>query len=158
AQELADDLRRYLEGRPIRAQRPSLPQRAARWARRHRTVVRAAGVVLALAVAALAVCTLLIGRANQGVNQALERERQLREQERQHSYYQLIALAERELSANNLSRAEQLLRQCPPELRGWEWYYLKRLRYPGLQPLSHSGLVHFAVFSPDDRRIASCSQ
>ncbi len=40
AQELADDLRRYLEDRPIHAKNPSLLQRARKWARRHRTVVR----------------------------------------------------------------------------------------------------------------------
>jgi hypothetical protein len=35
AQELADDLRRYLEDKPIRARRPTLRQRARKWARRH---------------------------------------------------------------------------------------------------------------------------
>src|SRR5205814_175282 len=46
AGELAEDLRRYLEDRPIRARRPPLRQRASRWARRHRAVVW--GAVLAL--------------------------------------------------------------------------------------------------------------
>ena len=36
AQELADDLRRFLEHRPIKARRPTLAERAAKWARRHR--------------------------------------------------------------------------------------------------------------------------
>src|SRR5262249_39264307 len=36
AQELADDLRRFLEDRPVLARKPSLGFRAARWARRHR--------------------------------------------------------------------------------------------------------------------------
>src|SRR5262249_39760930 len=31
AQELADDLHRFLEDRPIRARKPNLPQRAAKW-------------------------------------------------------------------------------------------------------------------------------
>jgi len=42
AQELADDLRRYLEDRPIKARRPSWRQVAAKWARRHKTLVWAA--------------------------------------------------------------------------------------------------------------------
>lgn len=46
AQELADDLRRWLEDRPIRARRPSWRQVAARWARRHRPVVGAGAVLL----------------------------------------------------------------------------------------------------------------
>jgi serine/threonine protein kinase/formylglycine-generating enzyme required for sulfatase activity len=69
AQELADDLRRFLEDKPIQAKRPTLLQRAAKWARRHKTVVQAGGVVLGLAVLALVVSTLLIGRAQQRTQQ-----------------------------------------------------------------------------------------
>jgi hypothetical protein len=47
-QELADDLRRFLDDKPIRARKPSLRQMAARWARRHRAVVWAAAAVLLL--------------------------------------------------------------------------------------------------------------
>jgi eukaryotic-like serine/threonine-protein kinase len=61
AQELADDLRRFLEDRPIQAKRPTLLQRAAKWARRHKTVVRAAAAVLGLAV----VASVFIWRAQQ---------------------------------------------------------------------------------------------
>jgi len=46
AQELADDLERYLKDEPIRAKRPTLVQRARKWARRHKPVVGAAVVVL----------------------------------------------------------------------------------------------------------------
>jgi tetratricopeptide (TPR) repeat protein len=53
AAELADDLRHWLEDRPIHARRPSLRQAAAKWARRHRSAVWAAAVVL-LVVAVLA--------------------------------------------------------------------------------------------------------
>jgi serine/threonine protein kinase len=63
AQELADDLRRFLEDRPIRARRPSLWQRARKWARRHRPVVVSAAVLLALAVLALAVTSVLLTAA-----------------------------------------------------------------------------------------------
>jgi tetratricopeptide (TPR) repeat protein len=50
AQELADDLRRVLEDKPIRAKRPSTFQRARKWSRRHKPVVWSAAVVCALAV------------------------------------------------------------------------------------------------------------
>jgi eukaryotic-like serine/threonine-protein kinase len=39
SQELADDLRRFLEDKPIRAKRPTLFQRASKWRRRHPAVV-----------------------------------------------------------------------------------------------------------------------
>jgi tetratricopeptide (TPR) repeat protein len=49
AQELADDLQRFLKDEPIRARRPTLVQRARKWARRHRAVVRSAtAAVLAI--------------------------------------------------------------------------------------------------------------
>jgi WD40 repeat protein len=144
---LADDLRRFLEDKPIKAKRPSLRQRAAKWARRHKTVV----VMFLLAVAGLAVSTVLIWQAKEDVKQSLEREQQ-------NAYFQRIALAEREWSANNLSRMYQLLEECPTDLRGWEWHYLNRLRYKALAPLRHEAAVQSAVFSPDGRRIASADQ
>jgi eukaryotic-like serine/threonine-protein kinase len=51
ARELADDLRRFVDNRPILARRPTLPQRLRKLARRHPSVV-VAGVVLLILVAA----------------------------------------------------------------------------------------------------------
>jgi serine/threonine protein kinase/lipopolysaccharide biosynthesis regulator YciM len=48
AQELADDLRRWLEDKPIRARRPSLRQRLDKWVRRHSAAVVPAAAVLLL--------------------------------------------------------------------------------------------------------------
>jgi serine/threonine protein kinase/WD40 repeat protein len=48
AQELADDLRRFLEDKPLRAKRPTLAQRARKWVRRHRSVSWMAVVALTL--------------------------------------------------------------------------------------------------------------
>ena len=148
AQELADDLGRFLEDKPIKAKRPSLRQRTAKWARRHRTVVRAGFVVLALAVVVLAASTWFIFQAKNELQTTLDRERL-------NLYYQRIARAEREWSANDLGRMLQLLEACPPDLRGWEWHYLRRLPYRTVPPLRHDSAVHGAAFSPDGRRIAS---
>jgi serine/threonine protein kinase/tetratricopeptide (TPR) repeat protein len=54
AGELADDLRRYLEDRPITARRPTLAQRARKWARRHKPVVMSAAAALVVVLAVLA--------------------------------------------------------------------------------------------------------
>jgi len=51
AGEMAEDLRRFLGDRPILARRPTPPERAARWARRHQTALATAGAVATLAVA-----------------------------------------------------------------------------------------------------------
>ena len=50
AQQLADDLRRFLNDQPIQARRPSLVQRAAKWSRRHRSGVIGATVTLIIAL------------------------------------------------------------------------------------------------------------
>src|SRR5262249_33952865 len=63
AQELADDLQRFVEARPTRARRPSLLERATKWARRHRAVVVSAVGALLLSVAGLSVATVLAARA-----------------------------------------------------------------------------------------------
>jgi tetratricopeptide (TPR) repeat protein/tRNA A-37 threonylcarbamoyl transferase component Bud32 len=50
AQELASDLERFLKNEPIQARRPSLVQKARKWARRHRPAVAASAAVLVLAL------------------------------------------------------------------------------------------------------------
>ena len=72
AQELADDLRRFLEDKPIRAKRPSLLERTAKWARRHAAIVLAASAVLIIAVGALLASTLLIAREQRQTATALK--------------------------------------------------------------------------------------
>jgi serine/threonine protein kinase/Tfp pilus assembly protein PilF len=60
AQELADDLQRYLNNEPIRARRPSLRQVAVKWARR-RPAVAALAVMIVLAVAGALTAAVLFG-------------------------------------------------------------------------------------------------
>jgi tetratricopeptide (TPR) repeat protein len=49
AQELAEDLRHFLEDKPIRARRPGLVKRLRKWCRRHRALVGAAAALLVVA-------------------------------------------------------------------------------------------------------------
>jgi serine/threonine-protein kinase len=53
AQELADDLRRFLADEPIRARPAAMVRRLRKWGRRHRAAVTAGAAVLAVAVAVL---------------------------------------------------------------------------------------------------------
>src|SRR5262245_54233618 len=56
AQELADDLERFLKDEPIRARRPNPAQRLTKWMRRHKPLVRAlTATVLVVVVAAVVV-------------------------------------------------------------------------------------------------------
>jgi hypothetical protein len=73
ALELAEDLRRFLEQKPIWARRPTLLERAAKWSRRHRTVVTAAVVLLVLSAVGFAASTLLIAREQANTEAAYRR-------------------------------------------------------------------------------------
>lgn len=70
AKELADDLQRFLDGKPIQASPPSVWNRAAKWTKRHRVTVAAVALV---AFASLAVSSLLLARKNIETAQAYRR-------------------------------------------------------------------------------------
>src|SRR6516162_231721 len=80
AQELADDLRRFLEDKPIRARRPTLWQRLRKWTRRHKAVVVATAVSilagLLTTVGTLAADYLKVKQAHQDLTSAYSQERQ----------------------------------------------------------------------------------
>jgi tetratricopeptide (TPR) repeat protein len=69
AQQLADDLRRFLDDKPIRARRPTFLEQAAKWTRRHRRPLAAAAVVLLLAGA---VGSALLWREKRQTQRALQ--------------------------------------------------------------------------------------
>ena len=71
-------------------------------------------------------------------------------------YRHRVVLAHREWQDSNIGRASQLLNECRPDLREWEWSYLRRLCDSDLFTLSgHTAPVVSAAFSPDGRFLAS---
>src|SRR5262249_15634201 len=70
-------------------------------------------------------------------------------------YLSNIALAHRELSRDNLRRALERLDECPPQLRQWEWYYLKRLCRVDPVIFRDENRVNSVAFSPDGELLAS---
>jgi serine/threonine protein kinase/Flp pilus assembly protein TadD len=79
AQELAEDLNRYLNDQLIRASRPTRWQRLSRWARRHQPLVWSTGIsavlMMMMAVTALSVSNVLIRREKTEKDRALEAAR-----------------------------------------------------------------------------------
>src|SRR5262249_29641269 len=146
---LADDLRRFLRGEPIRARPVGTWERARNWVRRNPAV---AGLLTALAVvliAGFAGVTWHWLRAEDALHESEVAREQAEKSELAEKlqaeatekalpradvnlYFHRIGLAHQEWLANNVGRAEKLLDECPPGLRQWEWYYLKRLCHPGL--------------------------
>jgi WD40 repeat protein len=117
----------------------------------------AVGLGLALAVATLATSTVLIARALQAETHANGRLADTLERERVDAYFHRITLAHHALAADDLGRALDLLRDCPEDLRGWEWHYLMRLCRvePLVLRLRDRTEVNSVAFSPDGRFIAA---
>jgi tetratricopeptide (TPR) repeat protein len=76
AEELADDLRRFLEGKPTVAKRATLVERAGKWAGRHKQAVVSALLALVLAVVGLVASTWLLARQKQRTERALVEARE----------------------------------------------------------------------------------
>jgi WD40 repeat protein/serine/threonine protein kinase len=158
ANAFAADVQRYLHDEPVQACPPSAAYRFRKFARRNRAALMTAAVVaftLVLAVVGLAASTFVVIREKARTDAAKDELQQALERERQNSYFQRIALAEREWSANRLERVQELLTQCPEDLRSWEWHYLKRLALNTVPSLRQPVPVLSAVFSPDGRWIAT---
>jgi eukaryotic-like serine/threonine-protein kinase len=155
---LAADVQRHLNDEPVQACPPSAVYRLRKLARRNKRVAVMASFVfalLALAVSSFAVSYTQVQMALRQKSDALQQKSAALEREHETSYLQRIALAGRELGAGNFGRAEVLLDDCPEHLRGWEWRFLKRLRYGSAVPMQHHGTVNDVTFSPDGRQIAT---
>src|SRR5262245_50468482 len=105
AQDLADDLGRYLRGEPVRARRTPSWQRAARWARRQPVL---AGLAALSVCAVLALLGVWVGFTRQLQTAATRLQEERDEATRQH------ALAEEgwQKEEAEKSRAEYLLLRC----------------------------------------------
>jgi eukaryotic-like serine/threonine-protein kinase len=151
ANSFALDIERYLNDEPVEACPPSAWYRFRKFARRHRRGLFTAAVSFLAVVLTAAASGGLIWQANQDLQHALESERR-------GAYFQRIALAEREWGSNNPSRMEELLAQCPEDLRGWEWRYLKGLRYAAFPVLRHESAVYCVAFSRDGQYLATATK
>jgi WD40 repeat protein/tRNA A-37 threonylcarbamoyl transferase component Bud32 len=182
AGDFADDLRRWLKGEPVRARPAGVGERCWRWVKRRPA---AAALLVVSAVASLALVGLAVGLIfyqelrqrhaeiadvnrsleiargrTEGARAAEEEERRRAEaahrEARRLLYANRLVLAEREWAAGNLARVHQLLADCPPESRGWEWRYLDQLRrreLAGVQGPPDN--IQAAAISPDAKWVVS---
>jgi eukaryotic-like serine/threonine-protein kinase len=84
AQDLADDLRRFLTDQPLVARRPALRERAADWARRHSGFVSAAAIIAGVACVCLLVSFLFVWRAQGREQAAADQARRSRDRAEAH--------------------------------------------------------------------------
>lgn len=183
AADLAEDLDRFLRGEPVLARRQTLRYLAGKFVRRYKQSLAITAVILLSALGGTATAffkinherTLALNASREASDAKTESQGAYREalsaqNEKQKAYDELaqqsydgfIALAERELATrNDVGLADSLLRKCPEKYRGWEWYYLSRLR--DSDPIRsdpkdrHDRGIWSVSYSPDGRQFATSS-
>jgi WD40 repeat protein/tRNA A-37 threonylcarbamoyl transferase component Bud32 len=146
AEALADDLDRWRRGEPIQARPVGRGERLLKWVRRRPALA---------ALAALLGLVFLLGFA--GVTWQWRNAADFADAEQRTAYARAIALAYADWRDGEIVPAEQLLEACRPELREWEWHYLRRLlRARQLATLDgHADGVLAVAVSPDGAHVAS---
>ena len=171
ANDLAEDIQRYLGNEPVLARPPSNLYRFQKLLRRNRGPFAAAAALAITLITGATLSTWLAVRATKAERVALglqKQEASLRHQAEQDKslarlseYVADINLAEQSLVADNYGRAVQLLnKHLPkagePDLRGFEWRYLWRLSR-GDEHISlpaQRQTIHSLAVSPDGTRLA----
>jgi WD40 repeat protein len=153
AAELANDLRRFLDGQPVRARPTGALERAWKWARRRPAAATLVAVSLAAAAALLLVGLVYDARLVRKTEEAKRLEGQARraladaEENRYRAWFRAAWQAYQDDDVP-LAR-DHYLDRCPPEHRRWEWYLLRRLVGAEERTLTVSrAAVHALAFAP----------
>jgi WD40 repeat protein/tRNA A-37 threonylcarbamoyl transferase component Bud32 len=128
ANDLADDLRRFLTGEPVRARPTSVYYRCARFASRNRALVAGVTTTLAALVAGIIVSggfAIEEAHARRRADENARQAESAREVNARQAYQALLAAAQFALAENDLEEAGRLLESSPQSLRGWEWRHLQ---------------------------------
>jgi WD40 repeat protein len=175
AEELAEDLKRWQAGEPIRARPVGRLERGWKWARRRPAVVALLAGLFAVATAGLAGILWSYGEAVRQRDSASGEARRadgkaaeaIREQDkaRRNLYLAHLNLIQASVERGEISRVPGLLdlwrRPAGGEedLRGWEWHYFDRMFQDELRTLKgHRGRITDVAFHPNGRLLASAGE
>ena len=171
ASDLADDLRRFLDDRPIAARRITAAEQLWRWCKRNPLAAGLSASLLITLVTGLVVVSVLSLRLWVRRTGRLSGERALESCSRptaarltNRRLYARMNQVQRFWEDWNPDLFHQTLAEQLPEnqhgvdRRGWEWHYWQRKVGSGHTTLhGHTGYVTSVAFSPDGSRLASAS-
>jgi WD40 repeat protein len=164
AEDLADDLRRFLGGEPITARRLSVLGRAVKWCRR-KPALAALVFVTITALVGFLVFEWLVALEESELRvqaQTAERKARVREEAMRHLLYLAeVRRAQQALESADLDQAKRLLQHWAPrgdgltDLRDWEWHFLRERMQGRFTLDAHAGRASAVAYSPDGKRLAS---
>jgi WD40 repeat protein/serine/threonine protein kinase len=177
ANDLGDDLRRFLNNEPIKARPVSIIERALKWAKRRPQVAALLGTILLLIVSGFfgmftlwlraeglritAESNLTTAKENEKKAESARKEAQDNLQTSKSTLFAAqMNLAQDAVTDAKVNRLRDLLRgQKDSGLVGFEWKYLSGLLKSDLLPLKgHTQLVQAVAFRPPDgKQLASAS-
>ena len=174
AQALADDLGRWLRGEPIVARPVGRVEKAVKWCRRNPLLATTAASLAAALIVGTTISTYFAIRSSRNAEKAIanlglanrETDRAIAEKR----------LADRRLYVAEMNLAQQAWEEADipllderldgqrrrssggaePDMRGFEWFYLDRLRSSDLRTLrGGKGALLAVAYSPDGRKTAA---
>jgi WD40 repeat protein len=158
AEALADDLDRWLEGRPIIARPVLAAERLVKWARRRPALASLTALLLVVFVALVVVgmsSAWKIARINEAFRQQADRAERS-------AYIAEIHLARRALGDGDIALALnqlEMLRPASPgevDRRGFEWDYLRSLcSFDQLNSWNAESPIICVAYGPDGRQFAT---
>ena len=165
AGDLADDLERFLLYKPIKTKPPTLLEQVAKWSMRHQSLMLSGVALLLFAMVALTISTVIVLGQKAETARALEKAENNFSSSETHrrKAEQAVDFTEKLLYVRNLSlaaraRKDSEMRRAAahrPELRGFEWHYLRQLVLTEHLTLTQQqGEVFAARSSPDGKLIA----
>lgn len=164
---LAEDLRRFLDSRPILARRPNWLDATVKWSRRHWVVVAAALVTLMLTTLVSSVAAVLVWRQGQETQTALEaaqiKTREAEFQSTRLAVERALALCDSGNTGRGLNWLAYALRLCPEDEANYQRVIRGNLEawshqaHPLEMVLDHPRYVSTAAFtSKGTRLLTSC--